>query len=89
MRPSCIGQGATRLKGPALVLGALVMVVGLIQPVRAEEMGWSKVFELTGPAASFETVGASAEGWMAAGPEVVVVSRHGRIESTREPDGRF
>jgi hypothetical protein len=48
-------------------------------------MGWSKVFELAGPPASFETVGASAEGWMAAGPEVIVVSRRGRIESTREP----
>jgi hypothetical protein len=69
----------------SLALGALAMAIGQIQPVRAEEIGWTKAFELTGPPASFVTVGASAEGWMAAGAEIIVVSRNGRIESTREP----
>jgi hypothetical protein len=69
----------------SVVLGALVSAVALSQSVRAKEIGWTKVFELSGRPASFATVTASTEGWMAAGAEVVVVSRHGRIESTREP----
>lgn len=69
----------------SLALGALVMAIGRVQPVCAEEIRWTKAFELTGPPASFATVGAGAEGWMAAGVEIIVVSRNGRIESTREP----
>jgi hypothetical protein len=69
----------------SLALGALAMAIGQIHPVRAEEIGRTKTFQLTGPRASFATVGASPEGWMAAGAKIIVVSRNGRLESTRDP----
>lgn len=68
-------------------LCVVALMLGLLPTdgARGGEVEWRKTFDLPDSRTSFRTIWADAEGWIAAGAQIIVVRRNGQVKSSPQP----